>query len=226
MLGYPLNYIVEYSYSGSFGATVNSQLNFTNGVYSGTFTATARLFSSSSITIYKQQFNVVYTPYTIPGGSYGFWMDTGTNPYLFKGSETYFYIDHTPTYNTPDNGFVRYIFANGIQLGANPFCSSSNFVPFVTEVGLVCTLESSTSLRVSNIRGLSSGSNYRLRVRLSTLLSTSSSVNPQVTIQDHYTVFADPSIVNRVNTISLSPAQTNYYNLPNEFKMNNPRVGF
>lgn len=112
MLGYPLNYIVEYSYSGSFGTSVSSKLNFTNGVYSGTFTATARLFSSASITIYKQQFNVVYTPYTI--SSYSFWMDTATNPYLYKGSETYFYIDHTPVYNTSNNGFVRYIFSNGI----------------------------------------------------------------------------------------------------------------
>jgi hypothetical protein len=84
MLGYPLNYIVEYSYLGSFGTAVSSKLNFTNGVYSGTFTATARLFSSASITIYKQQFNVVYNPNAIV--SYGYWMDTGTNPYLFKAT--------------------------------------------------------------------------------------------------------------------------------------------
>jgi hypothetical protein len=96
MLGYPLNYIVEYSYLGSFGTAVSSKLNFTNGVYAGTFTGTARLFSAASTTIYKQRFNVVYTPYTIPAISYGFWMDTGTNLYLYKGSETYFYIDHTP----------------------------------------------------------------------------------------------------------------------------------
>lgn len=74
--------------------------------------------------------------------------------------------------------------------------------------------------------GLLSTNNYRLRVRLRTLLTTTSSVSPQLTIQDHYTVFADPSIVNQVNNIPLNPAQTNYYNLPNEFKMNNPRVAF
>lgn len=99
-------------------------------------------------------------------------------------------------------------------------------MPFIAEVGLVCTLESSTSLRVSNIMGLLKTNNYRLRVRLRTLISTTSSVTPQVTIQDHYTVFADPSIVNQVNTISLNPGKTNFYTLPNEFKMNNPRVVF
>ncbi len=84
MLGYPVNYIVEYSYRGSFGTSVSSKLNFTNGVYAGTFTATARLFSSASITVYKQQFNVVYNPYTMI--SYNYFMDTGTSPYLYKGS--------------------------------------------------------------------------------------------------------------------------------------------
>lgn len=87
-------------------------------------------------------------------------------------------------------------------------------------------MESSTSLKISNIRGLVANNLYRVRVRLSTLLTTTSSISPKVTIQDHYSVAADPSIVNQVNTINLSPGQTNYYNLPNEFKMNNPRVGF
>jgi hypothetical protein len=96
----------------------------------------------------------------------------------------------------------------------------------VTELGLICTIESSTTLKVSNIQGLIAGNLYRVRVRLSTLLTTTSSVSPKVTIQDHYSVAADPSIVNQVNTITLNPAQTNYYTAPNEFKINNPRVGF
>lgn len=114
-----------------------------------------------------------------------------------------------PIFNTPDNGFVRFIFSNGIQLGQNPFCTSGDFAPFVAEVGLVCTIESPTSLRLSNIVGLTAGSGYTLRVRLATQLATGTSVNPQVTIQDHYSVTADPSIVNQVNTISLSPGRTN-----------------
>jgi hypothetical protein len=129
MLGYPLNYIIEYSHLGNFTTSVNSVLNFTNGVYAGTFVGSARLFSSSSITIYKQKFNVVYTPYTIT--SYDFYMDTATMGTLYKGSETYFYIDHIPTYNTSNNGFVRYIFSNQIQLGVNSFCTSPDYVPLV-----------------------------------------------------------------------------------------------
>jgi hypothetical protein len=86
MLGYPSNYIVEYSHLGTFPTAVSSTVNFTNGVYSGTFFATAQLYNSASITIYKQKFNVVYTPYAITGGNYGFWMDTTEMSYLYKGS--------------------------------------------------------------------------------------------------------------------------------------------
>lgn len=74
MLGYPSNYIVEYKNSGSFTTSVSSTLSITNGVYSGTFQAYAQLYSSSSITIYKQNFNVVFTPYAIPGGNARIWL--------------------------------------------------------------------------------------------------------------------------------------------------------
>jgi hypothetical protein len=63
-LGYPANYIIEYSHS-SFTTNVNSVLNFTNGVYAGTFTGNVRLFSDAGLTLYKENFNVVYNPYTI-----------------------------------------------------------------------------------------------------------------------------------------------------------------
>jgi hypothetical protein len=79
---------------------------------------------------------------------------------------------------------------------------------------------------VSNIAGLVAGNNYQIRVRLSTLLTAGTSVTPQVTVQDHYSIAADPSIVNQVNNQVLSPARTNYYSIPNEFKMNNPRIAF
>ena len=139
MLGYPSNYIVEYRYSGNFPTAVSSTLNFVNGVYSGTFSAYAQLYSSSSITIYKQNFNVVYTTYAITSGNAGLWMDTGTMSTLYKGSETYYYVDHYPTYNTPNNGFIRLIFGNNFQLGQFPYCQSGDLTPFVAEVGLVCT---------------------------------------------------------------------------------------
>ncbi len=86
MLGYPSNYIVEYRYSGNFPTSVASVLNITNGVYSGTFVGTAQLYSSGSVTVYKQNFNVVYNPYPITGGNARIWMDTGTIDTLYKGS--------------------------------------------------------------------------------------------------------------------------------------------
>jgi len=52
-LGYPVNQIVEYSQTGTFATSVSSILNLTNGVYSGTFNALARVFSSTSLTILK-----------------------------------------------------------------------------------------------------------------------------------------------------------------------------
>ena len=61
-LGYPVNHIVEYSQTGTFSTSVSSIINITNGIYSGTFTGVARVFSSSYVTIMKSSFNVIYTP--------------------------------------------------------------------------------------------------------------------------------------------------------------------
>ena len=92
MLGYPVNYIVEYSYLGSFGTNVASKINITNGIYGGTFTGTARVFTSTSMTIMKENFNIVYNPYTMSGTYVDFWFDTGTIGYLYKGMEEYWYV--------------------------------------------------------------------------------------------------------------------------------------
>ena len=81
-LGYPVNTVVEYSYLGSFATSVSSVINMTNGKYSGTFTAVARVFSSSYVTIMKNSFNVVYTPYTIT--SFSFAKEGSTT--IYKGS--------------------------------------------------------------------------------------------------------------------------------------------
>jgi hypothetical protein len=226
MLGYPVNYIVEYTYLAAFATGVSSIINITNGVYSGTFTGRTRIFSSAGLTLFKRTFSIVYTPYTLANVNTSFWMDTNTNLYLYKGAETYFYVSFIGFTNTPSNGFIRLIFSSSVQLSANPYCTSSSIGYFVNEVGLVCTSESAYSLKISNIVGMVSGSNYTIRVRLSTLLNSSGTVTPTVTIQIHYAVAADPSIVNQINSLSLNAATTNYYSIPNEFKINNPRIAF
>lgn len=145
---------------------------------------------------------------------------------LYKGVETYFYVSFIGLISTPANGFIRLIFSNGVQLGANPYCTSSSIGYYVNQVGLVCTSESAYSLKISNIVGISTSSNYTFRVRLSTLLTTGSTCQPTVTIQVHYSVGADPSIVTQINSLSLNTNQNNYYSIPNTFKINNPKISF
>lgn len=60
-----------------------------------------------------------------------FYMDTGTMNTLYKGTETYYYVSHTPKSDTPNNGFIRLIFGGGIQLGQNSYCQSSDLTPFI-----------------------------------------------------------------------------------------------
>ena len=47
-----------------------------------------------------------------------------------------------------------------------------------------------------------------------------------MTIQTHYSVFADPSIVNLYSSLNLNTNPLNYYTSPNEFKINNPRIDY
>jgi hypothetical protein len=96
-------------------------------VYSGTFTGVARIFSSSSITLLKKNFNIVYTPYTIATASFN--TDGATN--IYKGSELYYYISFTAVTSAPDNGFIRLIYGTYANLGPNPYCTSTNVLPFV-----------------------------------------------------------------------------------------------
>ena len=74
--------------------------------------------------------------------------------------------------------------------------------------------------------GLSLATNYSIKVRIYSDLSSGSNFRPSVTIQTHYSINADPSIVNQINTLLLNVNPTNYYNLPNEFKINNPRTSY
>jgi hypothetical protein len=45
-------------------------------------------------------------------------------------------------------------------------------------------------------------------------------------MQTHYSINANPSIVNKVDNVPLSPGQTNNYNLVNTFKLDNPQISF
>ncbi len=61
-LGYPVNWIVEYHYTGTFPSSITSKIDISNGLYSGTFSALTRCFSSTSLTVFKSYFNLIYTP--------------------------------------------------------------------------------------------------------------------------------------------------------------------
>lgn len=87
MLGYPVNYIVEYKNSVNFTSTsISSIINITSGKYAGTFEVKARVFSAQT-TIMKKSFNIVYNPYTIIN-NLQFYKDGSYE--LYKGSLTYY----------------------------------------------------------------------------------------------------------------------------------------
>ena len=75
MLGYPVQYVIEYTYLTQFATSVVSKINITNGVYGGTFTGTARIFNDNYVTIMKQNFDIVYSPYTMSSTYVDFWLD-------------------------------------------------------------------------------------------------------------------------------------------------------
>ncbi len=95
------------------------------------------------------------------------------------------------------------------MVGVNPFCTSTYLQPYVTELGILCTVESTTTLKIYNIRGLTAGSLYRIRVRLSSSLSAGTTFRPTLTIQTHYSVSADPSIVDTINNFLLNVNENN-----------------
>jgi hypothetical protein len=59
-------------------------------------------------------------------------------------------------------------------------------------------------MKVSNIGALAAGGYYKIKIRISTLLTTGTTVRPTVTIQTHYSTAADPSIVDQINSMLLS----------------------
>lgn len=218
-LGYPINQIVEYSQTGTFATSVNSILNFTNGVYSGTFNAVARVFTTASLTIIKTSFTLTYTPYTI--SSISFYNSDST---IYKANEHYYTLDFYPIRSTPNDGFIRLILANLGKFSSSAFCYSAQLTPLVSELGILCTVESATSLKIYNIRGLTAGNLVRIKLRIYSDLTSGSTFRPQITVQTHYSIAADPSIVDQYNTYSLNSNMNNYYTVPNEFQIKNPRI--
>lgn len=87
----------------------------TNGIYSGTFDGVSRVFLSTSLTLYKSTFQTTYIPRAITNAY--FYKDTGSdNTYVYKGSIIYYHVYFYPITSTPDNGFIRLTFGNGVKL--------------------------------------------------------------------------------------------------------------
>ena len=63
-----------------------------------------------------------------------------------------------------------------------------------------------------------------MEVRLRPALTSSSSLRPQISVQTYYTVDVDYSVVNERNNHNLNQSYTNYYTIPNEFTIENPKV--
>ena len=61
---------------------------------------------------------------------------------------------------------------------------------------------------------MTGGAIYRLKVRLYTTQASAGTVRPTVTVQIHYSMDADPSIVSTVSQ-SLNQTETNHYNTMN-----------
>lgn len=74
----------------------------------------------------------------------------------------------------------------------------------MNERGLLCKIESTSTLKIYNILGLSAGSYYNIKVRIFSQLTTGANVQPTVTIQTHYSILADPSIVDQINNKALN----------------------
>jgi len=132
-LGYPVNWIIEYHPSNSFSTTISSSFSRTNGVYAGNFAGMVRVFNSDSLTIKKSSYTIDYTYQALDGGQTQF---TRTET-VYKASETYFNVRFRPLSAIPANGFVRFTFASGVELGNEPYCSTT-MAAYDTQLGVQC----------------------------------------------------------------------------------------
>ena len=129
---YPVNWIIEYD--DSFPTSITSSLSITNGIYSGSFEGTGRVFLSNMLTIYKSTFQTTYIPRAMTRAY--FWKETFNS--LYKGTEVYYELYFRPITATPNNGFIRLHFSNGVTLSPSPYCVSSQLGLYDSRIGLLC----------------------------------------------------------------------------------------
>lgn len=227
--GYPMNWIVEYPNSATFTASTFSTSissvipnnTIANGRYAGTFTFYAYAYRSGRL-VAKKSFTVTYT--SIPMTSYQFYLSSGESiSYIYKNVEQYYLVAFTSITTTPANGFIRFIFGGSIQLGTNPWCSSSQLAGY-TAIGVQCTIESSSTLKIYNIAGLAAGTNYIVEVRLATSLSSGSTISPTVTVQTYYSLSVDTSIVDSITMTHTNAGMSNQFTSESNFQIKSPRT--
>lgn len=227
-LGYPANWIVEYPSSSTFGAStfavaVTSVIPvnwISNGRYAGTFTFYAYAYKAGRL-IKKNSFTVTYN--SIPMTVYQFYLSGESTSAIYKGVEQYYMIRFRPITTTPNNGFVRFIFAGSIQPGAIAWCSSAQLAGY-SAIGVQCTVESTTTIKIYNIASLSAGTDYYVEVRLANAIASTASISPTVTIQTYYSLSVDTSIVDSITAGHTNSPMSNQFTIPNNFVIKNLRT--
>ena len=96
--------------------------------------------------------------------------------------------------------------------------------PYVVGLGILCTVENPTTLKIYYINGLTAGNVATFRLRIYSDLASGANFQPTITVQTHYSVNADPSIVDLLSNHPMSTNPTNYYEPFNSLNINNPRV--
>ena len=224
----PANWIVEYPWSSTFGsntfsAAVSSVIpvNTTyNGRYAGTFTFYAYAYRSGRL-IKKNSFTVTYT--STPMTVYQFYLSGEVTTAIYKGVEQYYMVRFRPITTTPDNGFVRFIFGGGSQPGALAWCNSAQLTGY-SAIGVQCTVESTTTIKIYNILSLAAGTDYYVEVRLANSLSSGTTITPTVTVQTYYSLSVDTSIVDSITITHSNAGMSNQFTTPSNFVIKSPRT--
>lgn len=81
-------------------------------------------------------------------------------------------------------------------------------------------------MKIYNIQGLNAGSRYTFTVRLKSDLTTGASITPTVTIRTYYSLNVDYSVIDQKLNHGLNQTETNYYTIPNEFTIENPKITY
>ena len=137
---------------------------------------------------------------------------------MYKGADVYFSLYFDAITSTPANGFIRFIFAGGVTLSSQAYCSSA--IPlYIQEHGLLCINESPSTLKIYNIQGLVAGTRYTFMFRLKSDITSGSTISPTVTIKTYYSLGVDYSVIDQKINHPLNNAETNYYVIPNDFSI-------